>query len=102
MITLTVEELLGLIAREIQSFPEQNLVKGAASRKIRALHGHLRQMHLLDVTVQIESEDSVKKSSNPASDSGSKKSADVGTAENNTLARSGTPAGDTPGRDQTS
>ena len=69
---LTVEQLLGLVAREIQAL-DKNLVRGAASKNLQRLHQNLRAAGIIENEVIIESEAAVKKVSKPKSASGSTK-----------------------------
>ena len=70
---LTVEQLLGLVAREIQDL-DKNLVSGAARKNLQRLHQNLRAAGICEKEVTIESEAAVKKVSKPKSGSGSTKS----------------------------
>ena len=78
---LTVEQLLGLVAREVQAL-ENNLVKGAASKNLRRLHQNLRAAGISENEVTIESEAAVKKVSKAESDSGLMKSVDTTDEDN--------------------
>ena len=77
---LTVEQLLGLVAREVQAL-ENNLVKGAASKNLRRLHQNLVAAGINENEVEIKSETAVKKVSKPKSEPGSKMSAGTTDAE---------------------
>ena len=71
---LTVQDLLGLIAREVQGC-EMNVVRGGAEKSLRHLGTACKTLGIADKQIEIASEEAVKKSSPRKSASGSNESA---------------------------